>query len=101
MERRKQQRRSSDRFSTHEDRRRAERRDQTYPPERISPATDPSETIERLVSRKQLQVESGDVVIERERMPRLQPSAPAELWWFRVRTHPGGRGDERVFTSFH
>ncbi len=57
--------------------------------------------MERLVSRKQLRVEQGDVVIARESMPRLQPSATAHRWWFRVTVYLSPDGDGRVFTSFH
>jgi hypothetical protein len=70
-------------------------------PTRIPPTADPAEAIERLVSRKQLRLEAGDIVVVRELMPRLQLSAAGTLWWFRVRTYLAPEADARVFTSFH
>jgi hypothetical protein len=83
------------------DRRRGERRKESAAPERIAPAADTAETLERLVSRRQLRVEEGDVVIAREPLPRLQSAATDAQWWFRVGVYPPGNSDERVFTSFH
>jgi hypothetical protein len=83
-----------------EDRRRTERRERPgAPPTRIPPADDPAEAMERLVSRRQVQVERGDVIIAREPVPRLKP-ATAPLWQFRVSVHPAATGEGRVFNSF-
>jgi hypothetical protein len=85
-----------------EDRRRVDRRERPgMPPDRIPPVDDPAGAMERLVPRKQLRVERGDVVIARESMPRLQPSATAARWWFRVSVYLSPEADGRVFTSFH
>ena len=81
---------------------RLKRTDRTDPgPTRIPPTADPAEAIERLVPRKQLRLEAGDIVIVREPMPRLQLSATGTLWWFRVSTYLAPEADGRVFTSFH
>lgn len=85
-----------------EERRRVDRRERTgSPPDRIPPVDDPVGAIERLVPRKQLRVERDDVVIARELMPRLQPSATGYRWWFRVSVYLSADVDSRVFTSFH
>lgn len=85
-----------------EERRRVDRRERTgLPPDRIPPVDDPAGALERLVSRKQLRVERSDVVIAREPMPRLQPSASQYRWWFRVSVYLFPEADNRVFTSFH
>ena len=70
-------------------------------PTRIPPTADPAEAIERLVSRKQLRLEAGDIVVVREPMPRLQLSAAGTLWWFRVSTYLAPEANGCVFTSFH
>ena len=70
-------------------------------PARIPPTADPAEAIERLISRKQLRLEVGDILVVREPMPRLQLSAVGTLWWFRVSTYLAPEADSHVFTSFH
>ena len=89
MERRRDKRRQSD------------RRPPGRGPTRIPPGADPAEALERLVPRKQLRPEDGDIVIVRESIPRLQLSSTATRWWFRVITYPAPEADGRVFTSFH
>jgi hypothetical protein len=93
MERRKGQRRAADR---------PEVGGAVRPPPgptRIPPRDDPAETVERLVSRRQLHVERGDIVITREPVPRLKP-ATAPMWQFRVSVYPALAGEGRVYTSF-
>src|SRR5688500_18455722 len=108
LERRKDERRQGTRSQRPDERRGRERRrgerrhaSEGGAPERISPRSDTAETLERLVSRRQLRVEAGDVVIAREPLPRLQPTPTDAQWWFRVAVYPRGNPDERVFTSFH
>jgi hypothetical protein len=68
-------------------------------PKRIPPGDDLSEAVERMISRRQLQIEAGDIVIRRERVPRLNPRASAAMpWRFRVLVSPEPGG--LVFTSF-
>ena len=66
---------------------------------RIPPAEAASEAIERLVSKRQLQVERGDVVVLREPVPRLKQSS-SPLWRYRLFVHPAADSDGRVFNSF-
>ena len=67
---------------------------------RISPADALPDVVERLVSRRQLQPENGDVVITRERVPRLNPHAQfPQPWGYRVTVH-GETCEQRTFTSF-
>ena len=83
------------------DKRRGDHRRKSDGPTRIPPNADPAGALERLVSRKQLRRESGDVVIARELMPRLQPSATGTRWWYRVGIFPGPGREDRVFVEFH
>ena len=68
-------------------------------PSRISPDDALPDVLERVVQRRQLRVEISDVLVVREREPRLNPYANASLQWrFRVRvaSEPGGT----TYTSF-
>jgi len=70
-------------------------------PKRIPPADDLPEAVERIISRRQILIEAGDVVIRRERVPRVNPMASAPTpWRFRVLVSPAPSGGGLVFTSF-
>lgn len=78
------------------------RRQQPDPPgpKRTPPGEDLPEAVERIISRRQIHIEKGDVVIRRERVPRLNPRASAATpWRFRVLVSPEPGGG-LVFTSF-
>jgi hypothetical protein len=58
-----------------------------------------SDVVERLVLRRQVKVEDSDIVITRERVPRLNPYATvATPWRYCVRTYPEPQG--QAFNSF-
>jgi hypothetical protein len=58
------------------------------------------EVVERLVSRRPITPEDGDVMIVRERVPRVNPRAKfAQPWRYRV-TVRGGAIGQHTFTSF-
>ena len=67
---------------------------------RIAPADALSDVVERVVSRRQFQPVDGDVVIRRERVPRLNPRAQfPQPWRYRVVVR-GEMGERPTFTSF-
>jgi hypothetical protein len=68
-------------------------------PHRIPPADATSETIERVVGRRTVQPEGGDVVITRELVPSLR-SIPTNRWRYRLAVYPATRYEGRVFDSF-
>ena len=71
----------------------------TVPPVRVPPAQALPDVVERVVLRKQVMVVVGDVVITRERVPRLNPYATAATpWRYCVRVYPDPQGD--VYTAF-
>jgi len=56
--------------------------------------------VERLVPRRQFQFEDGDVVITRERVPRVNPAPQFPLpWRYRV-TVRGSNADPHTYNSF-
>jgi hypothetical protein len=63
---------------------------------RIAPADALSDVVERVVSRRQFQPVDGDVVIRRERVPRLNPRAQFPQPW----RYRGEMGERPKFTSF-
>ena len=68
-------------------------------PERIAPDDALPDVLERVLLRRQVQVEVGDVVITRERVPRLNPRATvAQPWRYRVAVYPEPAG--HTYTSF-
>jgi len=69
-------------------------------PQRVPPAEAPADAVERVLPRRFL-LESGDVVITRERVPQVnpRPMSSEPQWRFRVRIHPESHGSP-VFTSF-
>ena len=69
-------------------------------PNRIAPADALSDVVERLVPRRQFQSEDADVLITRERLPRVNPYARFPLPW-RYRVAVRGETDgHHTFTSF-
>ena len=68
-------------------------------PTRTSPDEALPDILERIVHKRQVQVEDGDIVITRERLPRLNPYATISLpWRYRVRVYPEPGG--HTFSSF-
>jgi hypothetical protein len=72
-----------------------------FGPRRIPPAEAASEIVERVAPRRHIQIEPDDVVIVRERLPRVNPRLPPEvpLWRFRLGLS-GSAGPSSTFTSF-
>ena len=70
-------------------------------PRRIPPSDAAADAVERIVSRRQIQLESGDIVIYRERVPNLRTNADSAsaVWRYRVRPFPSA-GDAPTFNSF-
>ena len=69
-------------------------------PNRIPPSDALPDVVERLVSHRQFQPETGDVLITRERVPNVNPRAQFPLpWRYRVSVR-GESSDHRTFTSF-
>ena len=68
-------------------------------PVRVRPTESLPDILERIVPRRQVHVEDGDVVITRERIPHLNPytTSPAP-WQYCVRIYPDPHGT--AFTSF-
>ena len=66
---------------------------------RISPADALPDVVERLVTRRQTTPEEGDVLIVRERVPRLNPRAKFPQPW-RYRVTVRGAVEHLMFTSF-
>ena len=68
-------------------------------PVRVPPGETLPDIVERLVPKRQVHTENGDVVITRERLPRLNPNtALATPWRYCVRVYPDPKGT--AFTSF-
>ena len=68
-------------------------------PVRIPPAESLPDIVERIVPRRHVQIEERDVVITRERVPRLNPLATVSTpWRYCVRVYPDPQGT--AFTSF-
>lgn len=61
----------------------------------------PSEAVERLLHRRQLQLLPGDVVVMREPLPRVNPRPISDepQWRYRVYIH-NNRLDGQTFTTF-
>jgi hypothetical protein len=70
-------------------------------PRLISPTESPADAIERIVSRRHLQLEHGDVLIVRERVPSVNPKPMSKVpqWRYRVSVHPESHKGQ-VYTSF-
>ena len=69
-------------------------------PNRIAPSDALPDVVERLVPRRQFQPEDGDVLITRERIPRVNPFAQFPLpWRYRLAVR-GGMEEQRTFNSF-
>ena len=68
-------------------------------PVRVRPTESLPDILERIVPRRQVRIEDGDVVITRERVPRLNPYATSVApWRYCVRVYPDPQGT--AFTSF-
>jgi hypothetical protein len=67
---------------------------------RIPPAEALPDVVERLVSRRQIVAEDGDVLVIRERVPRLNPHAQFPQPWRYHVTVRGGTREAQTFTSF-
>jgi hypothetical protein len=69
-------------------------------PRRVAPADSPADAIERIAPKRH-HLETGDVVITRERLPQInpQPLSPDPQWRYRVQVHPEIYG-KRVFNAF-
>jgi hypothetical protein len=66
----------------------------------VRPQDDPSETLQRVIPKRQIQVQNGDVVVRRERFPRLNPSAIAlPPYRFLVLIHPSATASH-TFSGF-
>jgi hypothetical protein len=55
-------------------------------PQRIPPAEAPADAVERLVSRKSVVLQAGDVVIIRDALPSLRKT-PTNRWRYRLVQH--------------
>ena len=70
------------------------------PSQPVRPQDDPTETIERLVPKRQIHISHDDVLVVREVTPRLNPDALVPPpFRYRVR-HNGEDAIGLVFTSF-
>ena len=67
---------------------------------RIPPSRAPAEVVERIVPRRQLALEEGDVVIVREALPRLTRGLQRPEWRYRVVVYPALSHGAPTFTSF-
>jgi hypothetical protein len=66
------------------------RRPQPARPQPVRPQDDPNETLQRVIPKRQIQVQDGDVVVRRERLPRLNPYAIAPPpYRYLVMVYPG------------
>jgi hypothetical protein len=68
-------------------------------PTRIAPSDDTAETVERIVSRRQLPLEDGDVVIRREEVPPLKKTHVERHWQYRLEIR-GKANAPLIFDSF-
>jgi len=66
---------------------------------RIAPADASADAVERIASRRNMLLQGGDVVVCREKTPRLRPTQDAPIWRYRVYVHPD-RHEGRIFTGF-
>jgi len=68
---------------------------------RKPPAEVPAEAVERIVPRRQLHIEIGDVVFSRELLPRVNPRPASKdpQWRYRVCVE-GQPGSSQFFTGF-
>lgn len=75
---------------------------QSSGPRRIAPTDAPADAIERLLPRKRLQLVAGDVVVTRERVPRVNtnPISTLPQWHYRLSIHADPARDTRVFHTF-
>lgn len=71
------------------------------PPRRIPPSESPAEAVERLAPRKVLRLLSGDVVVARELIPRVNPNPMSRepQWRYRVGVH-GQPSPRQTFLTF-
>ena len=71
-------------------------------PRRIPPAEATSEAVERILPKRQLQIEAGDVVITREPVPRVNPlsTLTSRPWQYRLAIYPEAPEGYRIFTAF-
>lgn len=78
------------------------KRSHSNAPHRIPPTDAPADAIERLLPRKALQLVAGDVIVARERVPRVNtnPISPLPQWRYRVSVHNDPRSQSQVFTGF-
>ena len=74
---------------------------QTRGPRRTPPSESPSEAVERLLHRRQLQLLPGDVVVAREPLPRVNPRPISDepQWQYRVAVQ-GEPPPGQTFTTF-
>jgi hypothetical protein len=71
-------------------------------PRRIAPTDAPADAIERVLPRKRLQLVAGDVVVARERVPRVNPNPLSRVpqWHYRVSIHADPACERRLFHGF-
>ena len=71
-------------------------------PRLIPPAEATSEAVERILPKRQLQIEAGDVVITREPVPRVNPlsTLTSRPWRYRLAIYPEAPEGYRIFTAF-
>jgi hypothetical protein len=60
-------------------------------PARVAPLADPAEAVERVLSRRQLLIQDGDVVLSREPADR-RLLGTATTWRYRLHVHPDAVG---------
>jgi hypothetical protein len=66
---------------------------------RVPPAEAASEALERLVSRKNVHAEPGDILIAKELQSGLKSVIPVP-WRYRLSASPGPDSEGRIFSSF-
>jgi hypothetical protein len=71
------------------------------PPHRLAPTEAPADAVERIAGRRALLINSGDVVVSRERLPQVNPNPLTRepQWRFRVCIQ-GTPGSSQFFTGF-
>ena len=69
-------------------------------PARIPPTDAEADAIERVAPKRPIQIARGDIVIVRERVPRVNQHVTVLPWRFRVQVFPDPTKDRHVFNSF-
>ena len=71
-------------------------------PERVAPSASPADAVERVLRRRELRLQSGDVVVYREPLPRVNPRpviTAERQWRYRV-TVDGDPKHNHFFAGF-